>query len=419
MNLNMKIPIDQVPGAVFIIPVLLVAVFLPVDSFSQNGFVTTNGKEIVAPNGKPILLKGINLGNWLEPEGYMFKFEKANSPRLIYEMFDELIGPDESSEFWNAYRASYITRGDLEFIREAGFNSVRIPFDYRLFVREEDPVEFDSVGFRLLDSAVTWCGETGLWAVLDMHCAPGGQTGDNIDDSYGYPFLIESEKSRNLTVKLWKKIAERYSANPAVLGYDLLNEPIAPYFDVDKLNPFLEPLYKKITAAIREVDRNHIVILGGAQWDSNFKIFGKPFDSLLVYTFHKYWSDTTREVIQEYIDFRNKFDVPIWLGESGENKFAWIKSFRELLEGNDIGWCFWPYKKLDSKSCIASIKMTKEYESLMRFAESDRSNFEKIRKNRPETGVVHKALNDYLKNIALANCEINSLYLDALGINTR
>ena len=45
-------------------------------------FVTTRGREFVTPDGRPLLLKGINLGNWLLPEGYMLKFKTANSPRL-------------------------------------------------------------------------------------------------------------------------------------------------------------------------------------------------------------------------------------------------------------------------------------------------------------------------------------------------
>src|SRR2546423_838758 len=50
---------------------------------AQAKFVSTRGEEFVTPDGKPLLLRGINLGNWLLPEGYMFKFKTANSPRLI------------------------------------------------------------------------------------------------------------------------------------------------------------------------------------------------------------------------------------------------------------------------------------------------------------------------------------------------
>jgi len=96
---------------------------------------------------------------------------------------------------------------------------------------------------------------------------------------------------------------------PAVIGYDLLNEPIAHYFDTALLNPRLEPLYRKIVAGIREVDRKSHHLSGGAQWDTNFKVFGPPFDRKLAYTFHKYWMTVNQDAIQEYLSFRDKYNV--------------------------------------------------------------------------------------------------------------
>jgi hypothetical protein len=250
-----------------------------------------------------------------------------------------------------------------------------------------------------------------------MHCAPGGQTGANIDDSWGYPYLYENVESQNLTAKIWKELAIRYKDEPYVFGYDLLNEPIAPYFNSNKLNPLLEPLYIKITNAIRTVDTNHIVILGGAQWDSNFKIFGKPFDSKLIYSFHKYWSDTSQSVIQEYIDFRNKYNVPIWLGESGENTMKWIASFRTLLENNDIGWCFWTYKRLDTDRSIVSINLPNGFDKIVDYANSNRQTFDEIRKSMPDRDKVKETVSEYLNNIKLENCKINKEYIRALGFD--
>ena len=113
-----------------------------------------------------------------------------------------------------------------------------------------------------MDSLVKWCKKENIYVMLDMHCAPAGQTGDNIDDSYGYPFLFESEEAQELTINIWKQIAAHYANEPTIMGYDLLNEPIPPFFDTAFFNPRLEPLYKKITAAVRAVDKKHIIFLG-------------------------------------------------------------------------------------------------------------------------------------------------------------
>ena len=102
---------------------------------------------------------------------------------------------------------------------------------------------------------------------------PGGQTGDNIDDSYGYPYLFENEQSQNLTAAIWHKIAERYKDEQIIIGYDLLNEPIATYFDSAKFNPLLEPLYKQIVKSIREADKNHINLFRGSSVGQQLQYF--------------------------------------------------------------------------------------------------------------------------------------------------
>ena len=382
----------------------------------QSRFVATRGKELASPDGKPLLLRGINLGNWLLPEGYMLKFKTTNSPRLIQTAISELVGEDEARQFWKTYRDNYISRADIGFIKQSGFNSVRVPFSYRLFVSEATVPRLEGPGYELLDRVVDWCRREGLYVILDMHAAPGGQTGDNIDDSWGYPFLFESSESQELTVNLWRKIAARYRDEPAVIGYDLLNEPIAPYFDTSSLNPRLDPLYRRIVSGIREVDRNHIIFLGGAQWDTNFKVFGPPFDEKVAYTFHKYWMQVNQEAIQEYVAFRDKYNVPVWMGESGENTDEWIDSFRRLLEADKIGWCFWPYKKLDATSCIVSINSPADWDAIVAFADGPRTTFEEVRKHRPPKEKVEKALSDYLERMKFANCRVNQGYLKALGL---
>ena len=105
-------------------------------------------------------------------------------------------------------------------------------------------------GFARVDSLVEWCRESDLYLILDMHDAPGGQTGDNIDDSYGYPWLFDSEASQQLYCDIWRRIADRYKDEPVILGYELFNEPIAPYFEnMEELNGKLEEVYKKGVAA--------------------------------------------------------------------------------------------------------------------------------------------------------------------------
>lgn len=395
---------------------LLFSVLLSTLLFPQQGFVTTSGTNLVKPDGTVLFLRGINLGNWLVPEGYMFKFTHTNSPARINETFSQLLGPDGAKRFWKKYRDNYITREDIAFIKRSGLNSVRVPFNYRLFVSEDQETRFEGPGIEMLDRVIRWCKAEGIYVVLDMHCAPGGQTGDNIDDSDGYPFLFESPEAQQLTVDLWKKIAERYANETIVIGYDFLNEPIATYFDRTQFNHLLEPLYQRIAAAVRQVDKNHVLFLGGAQWNNNFSVFGPPFDKNIVYTYHKYWCDTTQAMVQEYADFMKKYNVPIWMGESGENTDQWIAGWRRLNERNNFGWCFWPYKKMDAASNMVSIRRSAEWDSIITFVNKPRTTYKDIREAMPSRKVIEKAFADYLENCKFANCTVNPGYMIALGL---
>ena len=194
-------------------------------------FVRIEGQDLIEPNGNKLFIQGTNLGNWLNPEGYMFGFDKTNSAHFINEMLCQLTGPDFAAEFWRNFKDNYVTRADIQFIKQTGANTIRLPFHYKLFT-DEDYMGLTSTqdGFARVDSLVEWCREAGLYLILDMHDAPGGQTGDNIDDSYGYPWLFESEVSQNLFCDIWRRIASKYKNEPVILGYELCNEPIAPYF---------------------------------------------------------------------------------------------------------------------------------------------------------------------------------------------
>jgi aryl-phospho-beta-D-glucosidase BglC (GH1 family) len=379
-------------------------------------FVTVKGAEILSPDGTPLLLRGINLGNWLVPEGYMFKFKKATSPRLIYTAFEQMLGPEEAQKFWTEFRERYVTAKDIHFIKSLGLNSIRVPFNYRLFMSDDEPDRIRTENFKYLDNVIAWSKQEGVYVILDMHCAPGGQTGDNIDDSYGYPYLFESAQAQRQAAALWKFIANRYATETTVIGYDLLNEPIAHFLDTAYFNPRLEPVYRKLVAAVREADTNHLCFLGGAQWDGNFNVFGKPFDAKLAYTWHRYWCDTTDGEAKQFIDFRAKYSTPIWLGESGENKDEWVGGFRRMCERNNIGWCFWPYKKMGSRSNMVNIIKPALFDSVIAYADTSRMTFTEMRK-RPASAVIKAALTEYLDNCVLDRCTINSGYIKALGVD--
>ena len=374
-------------------------------------FIHAEGRRLVDGRGDTFAIKGINLGHWLVPEGYMFKFQQARSPSEIAGFFDALIGREEASRFWKEFRDVYITEEDVRFIKAAGFNTVRVPLNWRLFVEPGDAGadQSEAPGWALLDRLVQWCRDSGLRIIVDLHAAPGGQTGVNHDDGPGFALTFYVPRNRQLTVALWQRLAARYRDETAILGYDLLNEPISPYTDVDYLNPQLEPLYRDIVAAIRGVDANHVVLLEGAQWGTNFAVFDRPFDNNAVYTYHKFWINPTRDALQSYLDFSNRWNVPVFIGETGEFNNSWNDKFHRLQERFGLGWCFWPYKNLDSDLSVVSIKKPPGWNLIADAGSSGSAH-------KPTREQARAILNAYLQAAKFKNVRINTDYVNSLGL---
>lgn len=371
--------------------------------------VRIRGQNFIAPDGTVLAIKGINLGNWLMPEGYMFKFEVAKAPHQIAEAFERLLGRERAALFWREFRDRYVGRDDIAFIKQVGFNTVRIPLHYRLFMTDQGTIEGE--GWSLLDRVLEWVKQSQLRAILDLHAAPGGQTGINHDDGPGYPLMFYVPRDRALTVKLWRAIAARYAGNGAVLGYDLLNEPIAPYHDVATLNPRLEPFYKELTAAVRAVDPDHVIFLAGGQWSSRFDMFGPPFADNLAYTYHSFWASTRRDSIQRHLNFSNRYRVPLFLGETGELTDEWNERFRKLHEAHGIGWAFWTYKNLATPSTVVSIPRPERWDEVVAFAD-------RRQRERPAQEVIDRAIAQYLAGLPLARGDIRWSYLGSLGLKS-
>lgn len=202
-----------------------------------------------------------------------------------------------------------------------------------------------------------------------------------------------------------------------ILGYELINEPIATYFDnQDELNSKLEPLHKKAVAAIREVDKNHVILIGAPQWNSNFEpLKDTDYDPQLMFTCHRYGGPATAEAIQSYIDFRDKSNRPMLMGEIGHNTDEWQADFVKVMKDNDISYTFWPYKKRDS-SCMMGIEMPEEWEEVIRFAEGPHHTFAEMREAKPDRAKAQAALDKFIEQCRQKNCVPQEGYIASMGL---
>lgn len=384
-----------------------------------NGFVSVKGPDLMTPKGEKLFIRGTNLGNWLNPEGYMFGFQKTNSPRFINELLCQMVGEDATADFWESFKDNYITKADIDFIASTGANTIRLPFHYKLFTDEDYMGRLSNHdGFERIDAVVEWCRANNLWLILDMHDAPGGQTGDNIDDSYAYPWLFESERAQKKFAAIWGKIAERYANETVILGYELINEPIAHYFaNKEELNAQLEKVHKLAVAEIRKYDKNHIILLGGSQWNGNFEPFTDwKYDDKLMYTCHRYGGEPIPEAIGSIIAFRDKTGLPMYMGEIGHNTDEWQARFVKTMEDNNIGYTFWPYKKMGD-SCMNGFAKPEGWDSIVKYSEGARTSYAEIRDNCPDREMVKNALKEFLENCKFENCTPQKSYIRSMKLN--
>ena len=373
-------------------------------SFSQ-GFLHTAGKEIVEGNGEPILLRGFGLGGWLVPEGYMLInrawIEGFESPTQIENHVVDLIGEEKSNEFWDEYRKNFVSRADIDQIAEWGFNHIRLPFHYKQFHTEDGSTP---IGYEIVDTLLSWCEPYNMYVILDMHCAPGAQNGGPISDSDGIARLWLEEDKKELTVQIWREIADYYSDNTLIGGYDLINEPVLP--GGVSLTEFKQ-LYIDITQAIREVDQNHIVFVEGNWYGTDFSGLTPPWDNNMSYSFHKYWGETDISTIQSYLSMRNTYNVPLWMGESGENSNSWYyETLIKLLEENNIGWNFWCHKKADKITSPYSAIISPEYNNLLNYFEGNTVP--------PTSQEAEYALSTLTENLKIENCHVNEGVISCL-----
>src|SRR5205814_7557477 len=96
----------------------------------------------------------------------------------------------------------------------------------------------------------------GIYAILDMHGAPGGQSPEEHTGELGRNELFKSRPLQERTARLWTAIARRYRDRPEIAGYDLLNEPTGAPDDAA-----LIALHDRLYRAIRSMGQRHLLIM--------------------------------------------------------------------------------------------------------------------------------------------------------------
>ena len=341
-----------------IIPLIFLSGYL-----HSSGFLRTDGRTIVDETGNPVLLRGFGLGGWLVQEGYMWNIHGFfGSTSNIESNIIDLVGAENTAAFYQAYYENYITEADVAFIAANGFNALRVPFHYKFF--SPTPGEYVQDGFNLIDPLLEWCADYGVYLILDMHCAPGSQNTNDFSDSDGNVAGLWIHQSyRDWATAVWWYIADYYADEEWIAGYDLLNEPVlSGGFTSSQLRQF----YIQMTNTIRNVDTNHIIFIEGNWYGNDFTNLTPPFDDNMAYSFHHYIGPSHQTSwLGQYTSMSQTYNIPLWVGEFGENSNHWAYKKVQLFENNDVNWTLWNYKHNGSVTAAVKVVVPNSFNSII------------------------------------------------------
>lgn len=234
--------------------------------------LSAKGTQWVGTDGRSVQLRGVNLGNWLMFEFWMMgqRTKAIDDQCSLQDVFDRRFGYEVREELLDTFRANWISKRDWDLMPQFGLNLVRIPFIWSLIEDEKNPRHLRANAWQYLDYAIREAETRGMYVVLDLHGAVGAQGWEHHSGCAGKNLFWKNNEYIERTEWLWQQIAHRYKDRPSVAGYSLLNEP----WGVDETE--MADVVIRLYNAVREIDRNHVVILPGHH--SGIDAYGKPID---------------------------------------------------------------------------------------------------------------------------------------------
>ncbi|KAF3942349.1 Endoglucanase [Dactylella cylindrospora] len=350
---------------------------------STTGILKVQGLDIVDKDGKLVLLRGAGIGGWMNMENFISGYPGREFQ--IRAALDRVLGAEKSKFFFDKFLEYFFTDSDAKFYKSLGLNCIRVPFNYRHFEDDLNPRVLKPEGFKSLDRLVDICAEHGIYTILDMHTAPGGQNGDwHADVAHHVPEFWTHKDFQDRSIWLWEQLATHYKDNPWIAGYNVLNEP------TDPTHTLLQLWYDRVYTAIRAIDPDHILFLDGNTFGSDFSHFvpAETCDkwSNVVYSVHDYSrfgfpaskevytgsEEQRKKVRQNYdkkVEWMKKNNLPIWNGEWGpvyarpwfdgdkseeinESRLKLLDDQLTVYDEEKIPWSIWTYKDVGFQGMV-------------------------------------------------------------------
>ena len=335
--------------------------------FGSDLLQLKNGK-ITNKKNQPVFLKGVNTGNWLMLEMWMLNYagKGVEDQHEFIETLEHRFGKEKAEKLMDIYRSHWMKESDFDIIKSFGMNTIRLPFDYKLLMDSDTkPFKLKSDAWEWLDLTIKIAKEKGLYVILDMHGAPGRQSGMDHSGRVGYNKLWSNKGFQDQTAWLWKQISNRYKNESTVAAYDLLNEP----WGSSEKN--LKKIVLKCYKEIRKNNDDHLVIFPGHTSGIDFYQNIKSVElHNVIYTMHFYpgffgWGSATPfihaefllEGLPNWVAKMEEFNSPLLIGEfnvvlkvAGGGEM--MRRYYDFYESLHWPATMWSYKVLDANGGV-------------------------------------------------------------------
>ncbi|NCT91229.1 glycoside hydrolase family 5 protein [Cellulomonas sp. APG4] len=337
-------------------------------------WIRVDGDRLVDEAGRTVLLRGVGLGGWMTMENFITGHPATESQ--MRRATRRVLGDEAYEAFFETFLTEFFADADAAHLASLGVNAVRVPFSYFHLEDDDAPFVIKEEGFRHLDRVVRTLAAHGIYAILDLHAAPGWQNQHwHSDNPNGWASFWRHPHFQDRVVHLWEAIADRYRDEPAVAGYNPLNEPS------DHTGEVIGPFYTRLEAAIRRIDPRHVLFLDGNRYSTDFSMFDRPFDNA-VWTAHDYalpgianpsrYPGETRGkhfdaavVEQTYLartEVMRRTGTPVWVGEFGptyvgdaervEGAYRLLDDQLDVYRRHGASWSLWTYKDIGAQGLV-------------------------------------------------------------------
>lgn len=335
-----------------------------------TSFLKVSGSKIVDEDGKEVILRGAGLGGWMTMENFISGYPGCEFQ--IREALADVLGEEKAAFFFDKFLEYFFGEEDAKFFKSLGPRVLKVD------------------GFKHLDRAIAACASHGIYTILDLHTCPGGQNGGwHCDSGVHLANFWMHKDFEDRVVWLWTELANHYKDNPWVAGYNPMNEP------ADSRHTRLVSFYDRVHAAVRSVDKRHILFLDGNTYATDFSHFPEDVGTRwtnTAYAIHDYslygfpsvpepyerTPEQLRRVKRSYSKKREWMDqrgLCVWNGEWGpvyarieyegeetdainERRYMVLKDQLDYYHEDRLSWSIWLYKDVGFQGMVYVSKST-------------------------------------------------------------